>query len=43
MSLPTPYPFSLSPYEGEREGILERGLYPLSYLHSLRERNTKGE
>jgi len=32
MSLPTPHPLSLSPYEGEREETLERGLCPLSYL-----------
>jgi len=34
MSLSTPHPLSLSPYEGEREETLERG---------LRKRNTEGE
>jgi hypothetical protein len=31
----TPHPLSLSPYEGEREEILERGFHPLSFLLPL--------
>jgi len=43
MSLSIPHPLSLSPYEGEREEILEREQSPLFYLYSPRKRNTEGE